>query len=338
MRKRKLFIQITCAILAALLILSLASAVIGSNHAYAATSSDIQAEIDSLSSQKSDIQYRMNEIQSQIDSLDYEKANVLEKKHILDQKNTLAQQELDVSQEQIDIIDGLITNMQSDLEAAREEEAYQQERWLTRVRAMEEDSSLGYVQVVFDATSFSDMLTRIDLMNEVMTYDEELEADYITARENVESLEQEAEELYRQNEVNKAELEVKKAQLESDIDAANELILEMENDIEQYNLVLEQERQTQANVEALIVQKEQELAESGPSGGGGSGAPGGGRGGGSSGGGPSGGSPPGGSPAAGRAAAGCPAADRSAADGGVVRAPDPGGPESGELPLRRERL
>ena len=260
MRKRKLFIQITCAILAVLMILGLMSAVIGSNRVYAASSSSIQAEIDELSSQKSEIQSRMNEIQAEIDSLDYQKANVLEKKRVLDEKNMLAQQELDVIQEQIDIIDGLVTNMQQDLTAAQAEEAYQRERWLTRVRAMEEESALSYMEVIFDATSFSDFLTRIDLVNEVMTYDEQLEQDYISARENVEQLESQAEELFQQNENNKAELEGKKAQLEADIDAACQLIAEMENDIEQHSIALEQERQTQAEVEALIVEKEEELA------------------------------------------------------------------------------
>ena len=261
MRNRKLFIQITCAILAVLMILGLLSSVIGSSRAYAASSSSIQAEIDDLEAQKSDIQARMDEIQAEIDSLDYEKANVLEKKQILDEKNTLAQQELDVIQDQIDIIDGLMYNMSLDLDEAREEEDYQRERWLTRVRAMEEDSSLSYLQVVFAATDFSDLLTRLDLVNEVMTYDADLEADYIAARENVEEMELQAEELFETNEANRTELEEKKAQLEADIDAASQLIIEMESDIEAYNLVLEEERQTQEDVEALIVEKEQELAE-----------------------------------------------------------------------------
>ena len=260
MRKRKLFIQIVCGILAGLMILGLLSIIVDSR-AYAASSSSIQSEIDELNDQKDDIQSRMDDIQAEIDSLDYEKATVLEKKRILDEKNTLAQQELDVLQEQIDIIDGLISNTQEDLAQARTEEDTQREQWLTRLRAMEENSELSYMEVLFDAVSFSDLLTRIDLVSEVMTYDEELAASYVAARENVETLEAEAEELYTENETNKAELEEKKAQLEADIEAACQLIEEMENDIEAHEEMLESERQTQAEVEALIVEKEQELQE-----------------------------------------------------------------------------
>jgi murein DD-endopeptidase MepM/ murein hydrolase activator NlpD len=259
MQNRKAFIRITCIVLVALMLLSLLSAVIGSR-AYAASSSSIQAEIDDLNSQKSDIQDKMDSIQAEIDSLDYEKATVLEKKAILDQKNELAQEELDVIQEQIDIIDGLMTNMQMDLDDARAEEEYQRERWLTRVRAMEENSSLSYIDVLFNATSFSDLLTRLDLVNEVIEYDRDLEADYVAARENVEYLENEAEAMYAENEANKAELEAKKAQLEADIEAACQLVAQMEDDIDAYNAALEQEQETKAEIEALIVEKEADLA------------------------------------------------------------------------------
>ena len=256
MKKRKAFISIVCIILVLLMVLSLLMTGLS---VYAASSTSIQAEIDDLNDQKSDIQSRMNELQAEIDSLDYEMANTLEKKLILDQKNTLAQEELDVIQEQIDITDGLISNMQTDLENARAEEEYQKELWLARVRAMEESSDVDYIQVVFDATSFSDLLTRIDMVNEVMSYDEQLEAEYIAARENVEALEAEAETMFADNEANRAELETKKAQLEADIDAACQLMAQMENDIDDYNEILEQEEQTKAEIEDLIVEKEAEL-------------------------------------------------------------------------------
>ena len=256
----KNFIRITCLVLVILMLIGLLTAVLGSR-ASAATSASIQSEIDDLNSQKSELESSIAEIQSQIDSLDYEMATVREKKEILDQKNILTQQELLVIQEQIDIVDGLISNTQEDLDAAIEEEEYQRERWLARVRAMEESSSMSYIDVIFNATSFSDLLTRIDLVSEVMTYDEQLEQDYIAARENVEVLEAQAEDLYAQNEENEAELEIKQAELEADIQEASDLMVELESDIEAYTEMQEEQEQTEAEVEALIVEKEAELAE-----------------------------------------------------------------------------
>ena len=227
--------------------------------AQAATSKEIQKEIDDLNGQKNEIQGRMNEIQSEIDSLDYEKANTLEKKEILDQRNMLAQEELDVIQEQIDITDGLMESVREDLEDARREEEYQKQLWMSRLRAMEESSDVGYLEVLFDATSFSDLLTRLDMVNEVMDYDESLEQQYIAARQKVEALETQAETMFKENEARRTEQEAKKAQLEADIAAACALIASMEQDTADYEAVLAQEAATQAEIQALIIDKEKEL-------------------------------------------------------------------------------
>lgn len=260
MKNRKAFIRITCIVLVVLMVLSLLTVVFTSG-AYAASSSSIQAEINELNEQKDAIQARMEEYEAEIEDIDYEKSNVIERKAVLDQKNLLAQEEIDVIEEQIDIIDGLVTNMQMDLAEAQDEETYQRERWLTRIRAMEENSTLSYIQVLFNATSFSDLLTRIDLVNEVMEYDRDLEASYVAARENVELLEAEAEEMFAVNEANKSELEAKKAQLEADIEAANQLIAEMEKDIESYQELLALEEEAEAEVKAQIAEKQAEYEE-----------------------------------------------------------------------------
>ena len=229
--------------------------------ALAKSSDDIQDELDDLNSQKNEIQGRMDALQSEIDSLDYEKANTLQKKLMLDQKNLLSQEELDVIQEQIDIIDNKLANLQSDLEAARKEEAYQKERFLARARAMEENSSAGYMDVLFNANSLTDLLTRLDLVNEVMSYDEGLEDEYIAARERVETLESEAEVMYADNETHRQELETKKAQLQADIDAACALMAQIDQNTADYEEVLAQEAATQAELMSTIVEKEKELAE-----------------------------------------------------------------------------
>ena len=242
-----------CILLAVLLIFSIAPA------AFAASSAEIQQEIDGLNSQKSDLESRMDALRTQIGGLDYEKANAQEKKAILDRKNDLAQQELDVIAEQIAIVDGMIASVQTDLAQAREDAAYQRERWLTRLRAMEESSGVDYMEVLFDAATFSDLLTRMDLVNEVMAYDEQVASDYMAALERVEALESQAETMYGENEARRQELETKQAQLEADIEAACAIIADMEASLEGYETVLEADAETIAAIEALIAEKQAEL-------------------------------------------------------------------------------
>ena len=243
MKKRKTFITAVCIVLVVLMLLSIIVMAVAPL-AYASSSSEIQDEIDDLNSQKYAIQGRMNDIQAQIDSLDYQKANTLEKKLILDQKNELARQEIQVIDEQIAIIDNQIATIQKDLAEARQEETLQRERWLERVRAMEESSDIGYIQVLFEATSYSDLLTRLDLVNEILVYDEELEQEYIAARERVESLEAEAEAKFAENEVRRQEQQECRDRLQADIDAACMLMATMDTNIAENEEIMAQEAET----------------------------------------------------------------------------------------------
>lgn len=259
MKKRRAFIQTVCILLAVLMVLSISVMVIVP--ALAATKSELQTEIAALETQQGEIEESLAALEEQIEDLDFQSAAILEKKAVLDEKNRLAQEELDVIEEQIQIITTYMANRQTDLEQARAEEAEHEEALLARLRAMEENSGLGYIQVLFQATDFSDLLTRLDLINEIIQADEELWTAYIAARENVETLEAEALEMYAVNEANQAELAAKKAQLEADILAADQMIAELESTREGYNALREEEEAAMAEVHALIEEKTAELEE-----------------------------------------------------------------------------
>ena len=259
MKARKTFIAIVCVLMCVLFVLSISVMVIVP--ALAATSSDIKSEINALTAERSDIEDKIASIDEQLTALGDQMEQTIEKKAILDQKNALAQQELDVIAEQIEIIDNYMANRLADLDAARVREAEQEEAWLGRLRAMEENSDLSYIQVLFDATNFSDLLTRIDAVSEITEYDEQLFDSYIEARQTVEELEAEAEEMALTNEANKAELEQRRVQLEADIASANALIAELESSVEGYNLLRQEQEEADAELAALIAEKQSEYQQ-----------------------------------------------------------------------------
>lgn len=240
---------------------ALSLALLAGTPAYASTSSEIQDELDELNGQRSSIQSEIGDIQSRIDSLEYEQANTMEKKQMLDEKILLAQEELDVLAEQIAIEDGYLTSLQEDLEDARQEEQDQRERWMGRVRAMEESSGVGYIQVLFESTSFSDLLTRLDLINEVVAYDEQLEQEYTNARTSVQTLESQAENIRAENEQRREEWKEKQSLLETDVATANQLMAGVEDNLEEYQQMMDQAAAWEAEVEALIAEKKQELLD-----------------------------------------------------------------------------
>lgn len=246
MSKKLSHLLSTCLVMA----LVLSAGLFGSVQAQATVTGDL----NSLNAQMGEIQQQISELEAQIESLDYQRQSVLEKKAVLDQKNALTQQELDVIAEQIEIIDNYLANRQADLEVARAQEAEQEAAWLARLRAMEEESDLSYIQVLFEATSFSDLLTRLDFVSEITQYDEELFNSYIASRENVETLEAEAEEMYALNEQNKAAYEEKKAQLEADTQAACDMIAALEEDIDAYQEMLEEQNAIEEELAGQIAE------------------------------------------------------------------------------------
>ncbi len=259
MNKRRRFIRTVCILLAVLMVLSISVMVIVP--ALAATRSELQTEIADLETRKSEIEESIADLERQIEDLDFQSAAFLEKKTVLDEKNRLAREELGVIEEQISIITDYMASRQTDLAQARAEEAAQEEALLTRLRAMEENSDLSYIEVLFQAADFSDLLTRLELINEIIRYDEELWDAYIAARENVEELEAEALEMYAVNEANQAELAARKAQLEADILAADQMIAELESTREGYEALRAEEEAAMEEVRALIDEKTAELEE-----------------------------------------------------------------------------
>lgn len=215
----------------------------------------VSGDLNSLNDQMGEVQERMAELAMQIEDLDFQQQSVLEKKAALDEKNMLAQQELDIIAEQIEILDNYAANREADLEAARASEAKQKELWLNRLRAMEEGSKLSYIAALFKAGSLSNLLTLLDAIKDISQYDKDLCASYLEARRNVEELEAEAKEMTALNEEKKKEYEEKKVQLAADIDAACAMIAAIQEDIDAYQELLQEEEEKEAELSEAIAEQ-----------------------------------------------------------------------------------
>lgn len=232
-----------------------------------------QADIDALKEQMEVITSEKEEIKNTISSLEGEHASVIEQKAALDEQNELARQEIELINEQIDIYDQIIANKQIELEEAEAEEAEQMEGLRSRMRSMEEEGTVSYLAILFEATSFSDFLSRIDIIREIMERDNELEESCIEARERVEEVKADYETTLAEQEVVKAELLEKKAQLEADIEAASQLLIELEDDIAEYEEFYAEKEAIEAQVDAEIrellaeLEAQQAAAEAGGQGG-----------------------------------------------------------------------
>lgn len=256
---KKKAISIVCIVLAFLMMVTLVVSVVGSLGALAA---DEQDQIDALEQQKIELQSQQASIQTNINDLMAQQADVIEQKAAMDEKNELARQEIELINEQIDVYTDLIEQKARELEKAEAAEQAQYDLYCKRVRAMEEEGSYTYLDILFQCRSLSDVLSAIDMIGEIMDADKRLFEEYKTARENTEQVKAEYEGTLQQLGEKQDTLEAEKAELEAQIAAAVEVINQLENDIEaakaEYAKAAAAEAAAQASINAIIAQMQAE--------------------------------------------------------------------------------
>ena len=216
--------------------------------AYAVT----QTEIDALKAERDAIKAQRQEKQAIVEQLEADKASVVEQKQAMDERNMYTLQQIQLNSDEIALYDEMIADKEKELTEAQRLEDEQLERYRARVRAMEENGSVGYLAMVLKTSSLGDFLTAMDDIGEIMQSDKELEDAYIAARENTEEVKADYE-AYRADINAKQEvLRAEQAELEKDIEEAINLILDIENDLEkrqaEYDEIMAAEDAANANI------------------------------------------------------------------------------------------
>lgn len=206
----------------------------------------------SLSDQLQEARDAQAELEKQIEAIQSDKSKALEEKALLDRQNDKLRSEISLLQQQSDETQTRITEL-----TQKEQEQY--ELFCRQVREEEERGTVSYWSVLFKASSFTDLLSRMDFVNEVMDYDRQVISDLQTTRqqltEDKAALEQQ-----------KSELESSQTKLQQQVDAASALVREYEETEAGHQAMLDEAAEDEARIQELIRQQQ----SSGSSGGSGS--------------------------------------------------------------------
>ena len=142
-----------------------------------------QDDINNLKSQAASLSSQKADIQKKLDKLSNSKNSALNEKLLLEQKINVLRSEIAVSEQAIAEYGEMITQKESELAAAKEKEAKYYEAFCERVRSMEERGNVSYWSVIFNASSFSDLLDQVNAISEVMDYDNEIMDQLAKARQ-----------------------------------------------------------------------------------------------------------------------------------------------------------
>ena len=185
------------------------------------------SDVNELKEEASSLDEEKEQLQDQLDALADDKSQAVARKQLLDQQiaNTTAQ--IENVQAQIDQYAALITQTEEELAEAEQQEADQYELFCQRVRAMEKRGTVSYWSVLFNAESFTDLLSRLDFINEIMDADQRVIDELQALQEEIEEKKTTLETSKTESEAAKAELESKKSELNTQRSEANAVIQEL---------------------------------------------------------------------------------------------------------------
>ena len=202
MKKTKKVVAALCAVA---MLASVLVAVPPVEQAYADTRQELQEQLSAA-------EQKAKEYKEQIEALQKDKEKALQTKMLLDQRNAVLRDQISTVQKQIRYTTDAIAHYE-------QQETEQYKTFCKQVRQEEERGSISYWSVIFKATGFADLLSRIDFINEVMDYNQRVIEDLKNLRAQLTRSRTELEE-------QKVTLDAKQEELEYELEEAQRIINE----------------------------------------------------------------------------------------------------------------
>lgn len=256
MNKRRRLISVVALILVIIMTVGTIAGILATT-VHAASSSEIQSQINDLQQQAGAISQKKADLQSQIDEKEYEQADMIYQKSVIDQEMTITQEEIANTTAQIEQYEQLIAEKESELEQAEENEAVLYEQYKDRLRAMEENGSVTYWSILFKASSFADLLDRLDMIQEIASADQAMMDSLAQASEEIRVAREELENSQAAMEEQKALLTEQEATLAAQSAEAQVFIDQIASESAELQSVYDQ----YDAMEASVIQKVAEAQE-----------------------------------------------------------------------------
>ncbi len=249
--------------LRSLLCLVLAAVLVGSVplQAFASKSSEIKDEIKDLKSENAAIQAEINAIRSKYNANASEIQAIVDQKNAIDQEIVLLNQQIININAQIAAYGQLIADTQDQLEVAQGllEDLSRMNR--LRIQAMEEEGTVSYWEVLFQANSFIDLLDRLTMMEEIAAADQKRLEEMELAAEMVERTRVELSGSLQELEDSRESLATAQATLEERRDDSDSLLEQLLEKRDEFQVLLDESEAAQDDLMRQIAQKEKELKE-----------------------------------------------------------------------------
>ena len=229
--------------------------------AEAASSSEIKKQINALKDEKAIMQEKINELRGQYEANEDEIQGMVNQKNTIDQEIALLHSQVVNINAQITAYAQLIADLQVELETAQVELDALNEKHKERIQAMEEEGEVSYWEVIFKANNFTDMLDRLNMMEEIAASDQRRIQEIGAVAEEVntakEAMAREREDL----EQTKLDLADTQEQLDGKRAEADAILQDLAAKGEEFEAMLDESEAAQAELMAEIAKKEKEYSK-----------------------------------------------------------------------------
>ncbi len=227
--------------------------------AFAATTSEIKDQITDLKVENAVIQAQIDTIQTQYNANASEIQALVDKKNAVDQEISLLHSQILNINEQLRVYGQMIADSQERLDDANTRLTALNQQYRERIRAIEEEGALTYWQVIFQSSSFTDFLDRMNMVDEIAAADNRRLLDLQVAAANVEENQRILNEEMADLEDTRQQLADSEAMLEVKRTESDDVLRELISKRDEFQVLLDQSEALQSDLMTEIAQKQKEL-------------------------------------------------------------------------------
>ena len=210
--------------------------------------------ISGVKKQQQQTQNSLSSVQSQITNIESEKAQA--DAHLDELQNLLVDilTSIKICEEEIDIKKKEIDSARDELMVVQKQEETQYENMKKRVKFMYEQGDKAYMQILLEASGYTDMVNKADYVEKLYAYDKQLLADYVESREQVQELKDKLED-------EEADLEASNYELGLEQQALETLVEEQKETVENFSDQLAQAKKKAEKYKKELEQQTQQLQQ-----------------------------------------------------------------------------
>lgn len=219
----------------------------------AKTANELQQELN-------ESQKNRSQLNSDLSQTKKEQQTALEKKAVLDREIAGLESDITTIDSEIEKKEDEILTKETEIKQLENDIEETDELLKKRLRVMYEKGSAGYLEIIFSASSFSELLVRVDMVQQLLNHDQTLITQLTDRKQGVESAKKEIEAQQREKEEMRTMLATQKQQVETKRAEGQKLIDELGEKTEELEAALKQEEEDGNRILSELTQKQKEQA------------------------------------------------------------------------------